>query len=349
MTRTILLVDDQREVIRLLRKGIESLDQPFEIHEALSGEEALLAARLKRADMVISDVHLPGISGLDMMKRLRVLNPDLKVILLTGVSDPELRVQVADAGALAFFLKPIELPDVLDAIERAFAEPDGGFKPREVERIPPVQGVSDRLAGLRREVSAMSAILLNDNGQLLVRAGDLPDAAIESSLVPSLMAAFSSGQKIGRFLGTPSPTTLHFFKGAKYDLVMASVGQSYVLLIVVNSLIAPDAFSRVATRVSQAALDMGSILMSMGVPVSAVQDRYPQVPPFLPVSDAISPAAAQPVDSALEQLLDRAETGIKDAETFWETSQEQSSAGNLDADSLSYDQAVQLGLAPGEE
>ncbi|MDH5508278.1 MAG: response regulator, partial [Anaerolineae bacterium] len=75
---TILIVDDQREVSRVLRSGLESLDADFAIKELLSGEEALLEIK-SGVDLLVSDLKLPGISGMELMEKFRAQNPDIKV------------------------------------------------------------------------------------------------------------------------------------------------------------------------------------------------------------------------------------------------------------------------------
>ena len=61
---------------------------------------------------------MPGISGLELLERAQAKNPGLKLILITGVIDPQVRKQVSQAGAEAFFFKPLEMPDFLGAVER---------------------------------------------------------------------------------------------------------------------------------------------------------------------------------------------------------------------------------------
>lgn len=114
----ILLVDDQKEVTRVLRSGLESLEHEFRITDVPSGEEAFLEIQPGSVDLLVSDVRLPGISGLDLMRRVKEANPNLKVILVSGVTEEKIRQEVAQAGADAFFFKPVELPDFLDAVER---------------------------------------------------------------------------------------------------------------------------------------------------------------------------------------------------------------------------------------
>ena len=87
MTYRVLIVDDQKDVSRLLRSALETIEHELLVVEAPSGEEAILEATRTKVDLLISDFRLPGITGVELMKKFRVRNPDCKVILITGVSD----------------------------------------------------------------------------------------------------------------------------------------------------------------------------------------------------------------------------------------------------------------------
>ena len=114
----VLIVDDHHDVRRMLHAWVKTLGPQYEILAMPSGEEAILDAFRQPVDLLIADFRLPGITGLELMAKIKRRYPDLKVILITGITDPKIRRQVAEAGADAFFIKPVEMPDFLDAVER---------------------------------------------------------------------------------------------------------------------------------------------------------------------------------------------------------------------------------------
>ena len=83
----ILIVDDQHNVRRVLASGLQSLGQQIEVTEVPSAEEAMLIAPRRKFDLIITDVRLPGMSGLDLVSRLKLRNPEIKLILMTGAED----------------------------------------------------------------------------------------------------------------------------------------------------------------------------------------------------------------------------------------------------------------------
>ena len=87
MTHRVLLIDDHRDVIRLLESALESLDHEFEVLEAPSGEEAFLEASGKEIDLFVIDYLLPGMSGLELLAKIKKRNEDAQVILISGTKN----------------------------------------------------------------------------------------------------------------------------------------------------------------------------------------------------------------------------------------------------------------------
>lgn len=89
----------------------------FEVLEAANGLEALLQVKRTRPDGVILDIQMPRLGGLDALRRIRAFDPRIRVVILTGLPDPELRNEARAGGAAAFLEKPIVLDDILAALD----------------------------------------------------------------------------------------------------------------------------------------------------------------------------------------------------------------------------------------
>jgi DNA-binding NtrC family response regulator len=114
----LLLVDDDadfRESVarRFLRRG-------FRVQEAAHGEQALQLASLHEFDVVILDMVMPGLSGIQVLERLKLANPESEVILFTGQGTIETAVQAMKLGANDFLTKPFPLAELEILIERAY-------------------------------------------------------------------------------------------------------------------------------------------------------------------------------------------------------------------------------------
>src|SRR6266540_6149399 len=110
MNHNVLIVDDQRDILRLLHSTLDTLKKPeLKVFESPSGEEALLESTRQKIDLLITDYMLPGMSGVELMHKIRARHPEAKVIIITGITDRKVREELLNAGALAIFDKPIPI------------------------------------------------------------------------------------------------------------------------------------------------------------------------------------------------------------------------------------------------
>ncbi len=201
MTQVILLVDDQRDILRLLHSTIQTLkNEDLDIIEAPSGEEALLEIYRHQIDLLVADYLLPGMTGAELMHKVRAKNPDVKVVFITGMSDRKARDEMLNAGAMAIFDKPIPLADFLDVVERGLGLVRTIFPPEaDTQTQAKRSRISDLLANFRQDLNANAVFLLNERGLVLARAGNLHDSSLEVSLLSALTAIASAGQKVAKF------------------------------------------------------------------------------------------------------------------------------------------------------
>jgi len=337
----ILIVEDQREVSRLLRTALETLDAEFEVVEVPSGEEATLESTRNPIDLLVSDYRLPGMTGVELMHKVKINHPQVKVILVTGQTNPRIRKEVAESGADAFFIKPISMADFLDAIERHLGLVETLLPP---EPIAPVaeehpHSIPDLLAGLRQEVAAIAVLLLNDSGRILARAGDLPDKDSDVALVSSLLSIYSAGQKVSHLLGQTIESHWSVFDGGKYDLVFAPVGVTHAMLVIGEGIAGGEQGLKTINIFSTARQEIENTL---GEPA---QDSIttPAQPVTLPEDVDLSVKELEPLFKVAKKKFKPAEV-----DEYWDEAAARQKAPS-NPDKLSYDQAKQLGLAPEDE
>ncbi len=114
----LLVVDDDAEfretvVRRFLRRG-------YQVQEAVHGEQALQLAERRQFDVVLLDMVMPGLNGIQVLERMKASNPDCEVILLTGQGSVETAVQAMKLGAFDFLQKPFPLAELELLIEKAY-------------------------------------------------------------------------------------------------------------------------------------------------------------------------------------------------------------------------------------
>ena len=106
-TARILVIDDDPEVVDILVTTLR--DEGYGVLGALTSDEGLKLVILSRPDLVLLDIMLPGMNGIEVLKRIRSINPTIKVVMVTGNTDPVLAREALQLGALAYVDKPFDL------------------------------------------------------------------------------------------------------------------------------------------------------------------------------------------------------------------------------------------------
>ncbi len=106
MLKKVLIVDDEPDFCDALRDFLRS--RGFEVAIALSGEEALPAYMREKPDVVLLDIRMPGMDGLETLRELKVLDQGANVIMVTAIDDDEIVMQATAEGALDYIIKPVD-------------------------------------------------------------------------------------------------------------------------------------------------------------------------------------------------------------------------------------------------
>ncbi len=119
----ILLIDDDADCLDGLATVLEPAGHQCCLFTV--PEQALAVYQHKQFDVVITDMKMPGLSGIDVLKRARAMNPEAKVIIATGYGDVETAIAALNHGAYAFFGKPIDFNDLMETLEKIECELKG--------------------------------------------------------------------------------------------------------------------------------------------------------------------------------------------------------------------------------
>lgn len=348
MAHRILIVDDHRDVIRLLQSALESLPHEFEILEAPSGEEAFLEISSKTIDLLVIDYMLPGMSGLELFEKTKKRNKDIKAIMISGTTERKIRKTLEESDAYAFFEKPVSLTDFLDYVERTL-ELELTVMPDESDIEH--KNMAGLLAKFRKNMEAESIILFSDAGEVLAKAGTLPVNSPKDKMLDALRSIYRAAGKLSHYIEQESPLSYHIFPGGELDIMLVPVNNSHALIV---------AGERIAER--KKILDLTDAMMILKSEVAHVlsemglDEKHPitnDPPPDMPEAFAVEEEPEEEIedevsDAELEALFKKNDIGATDPQSFWDTAADTHTTNEVDSDKLTYEQAKQLGLTPDQ-
>jgi len=115
----LLIVDDEKDFVNILSKRIKRRN--IDVAKAFSGAEAIQALRGQEFDVAVLDLKMEDMDGIEVLKMLKIMDPKLAVIMLTGHGSAEAAEQGIKLGAFDYLTKPCELKELLEKIMAAYA------------------------------------------------------------------------------------------------------------------------------------------------------------------------------------------------------------------------------------
>jgi two-component system response regulator (stage 0 sporulation protein F) len=328
--KRVMIVEDQREIARMIHSAIQLMDPSLDVIDALSAEEASLELTERGADLIVLDVRLPGISGLELLERWRIQNLNIPVIVTTGFSEPAIRALAERLGARAFFNKPLPMEDFLRAVRSILAGED--FLPSE-DRAARV------LTELRQKLDADAAWLCQETGQATHRAGDILEV-MEEDMEAVQHAVLAILHRTDSFLGKikEEPPSMVKLSGEKRDMLISPMpsGPSLVLFLSkpVPTQILDEAVSEAVRRLEK---------------IFHTDKLLQEASGAIPMPDWVQQAMGAPAAGVPpEWNITAPQVGPLEAKTFWDDAVLQA-GGFLSPGKLTFDEAEKLGLAPEEK
>jgi PAS domain S-box-containing protein len=189
MGEKVMLVDDEDAIREIL--GLSIADLGYDVQTAANGEEALEALEVFVPSIVLTDIKMPGMDGIELLKRIKEINSDIEVIMISGHGDMDLAVRSLQYEALDFITKPIRDELLVNALKRA------------AEKISMRRQLREHTQNLERIVKEKSAKLVELERQLAV--GQVVDGL--STAMSCLVETFDEG--MGYFNQLPCFISIH--------------------------------------------------------------------------------------------------------------------------------------------
>ena len=370
--KQILVVDDHFEMLEFLRSMLELSNQDCEVLAVPSAEEGLLELRRSQFDLLITDVRLPGMSGFDLVRRLKALGRDVPVIMITAYSSSQGKKEAADLGVYRYFQKPLDTDSVLTAVHTALhGEAASLPAATPLATTSAATAVSDdlqrRLDSLRVDTGAVHLTLASAIGEILFSAGDGRQFDLPK-LISITAENLSNSFLLADELKATDPFTLQYHLGQDFEFYCANVGRGHFLTLFFDIAARRGRIGTIWVFTQRAIKDLLLLLPSLNelpqavtpkavepqtatapVPVKTVPETAvstPERPPAPVVEEAEVPADY--LDIAPDELMDLLSGGegpvdeSADLDAFWDTTS--ADEGSDISRGISLEEALERGL-----
>ncbi len=171
--RRVLVVDDEPMIVSLLSTVLR--EKGWDVTEARSGTDGIDQLDRARFDVIITDLVMPGESGIDLLRAAKEIHPDVEVILMTGYATADTAIEAMRNGAFHYLMKPLKLEEVVTLVEKAYSQRqlqrENRFLKSEIRAAHHVQSVVGDSEPILRLIATLQGIAGVDSPVLL--AGEL--------------------------------------------------------------------------------------------------------------------------------------------------------------------------------
>jgi nitrogen regulation protein NR(I) len=238
----ILLVEDDAAIVATLRRVLT--DEGYEVAVEKTGDAGLAGAKAGAFDLVITDLKLPGLDGLELVRELHAARPRLPILMMTAHGTTETAIEATQSGAYDYLLKPFEMPELLELVKQAVAASRLMSEPVQlgaagVSRAA-IIGHSRAMQAIYKEIGRIaskpvSVLIRGETGtgkELIARAiyqyserAAAPFVAINCAAIPeTLLESELFGHEKGAFTGAESRRIGRFEQADKGTIFLDEIG-----------------------------------------------------------------------------------------------------------------------------
>jgi CheY-like chemotaxis protein len=230
-SKRILVVDDEPKVAFFLQESLESLEHNYQVVRAETGESALMEMDRARFDVMITDLRMPGMSGLELMQRVKENFPETRTILITAYGSDDVEAETRRLNAYRYFTKPFHIEDLTTAVQEAMQDEAASASGPLLLSGERLERLTQRLNDLRYEVGAQCVLLADITGQLVAEVG-ITEGLSPATLTSLIDGRFGAEFKINHHLREDRSFNLHYHEGTRYDLYSSNIGEQLFVTLV---------------------------------------------------------------------------------------------------------------------
>ena len=248
---TILVVDDAPQILKALSDVLSA--SGYAVRTAPSGERALQIMESAQFDLIITDLKMSGMSGMDLIARVTDRAPNMPIVILSGFGDMDDVIKALRAGVADYLKKPFSIDEVLKVVQRevkkaqarpagpaalaAATSPIGGDAAAKPQRVyifsrQDLERIESSLSNLRAHAAAESVLLIEEAGYVIAAKGMVDDKDLQA-LSSLIVGGRSMSNQLATLLGEGDGFAMNYLEGQRVSVYTTGLGQGLFLVIVV--------------------------------------------------------------------------------------------------------------------
>lgn len=229
--KRILVVDDEESLVYFLSEHLAGAGSGFEVETASSAQEAVLKMEERPPDLVITDLRMPGVDGLQLLTWIRSAYPDTRMILMTAYGSDEVQAEARRLEVYRYLTKPFRVQELVAAAEGALGEIALSGQGMLVLSGESFGAITAALEALRVDVGARCVLMSDSLGQLVTRAGVVHDLDT-GPLLALLSGVFLATLELGRRRDQIPPAAFSYVECEDEDVCTVAVNEELYLILV---------------------------------------------------------------------------------------------------------------------
>jgi CheY-like chemotaxis protein len=229
--RNILIVDDEESLAFFLQQSLLEGNKDWQVEIAESAEEALIKLNRRRYEVIVADLRMSGINGLELVEAVHSIDPAIQVILMTAYGSDAVEAEARRLQVYKYVTKPFKMETMRTLVQSALSEMAISRKGVFILSAERFEAVNKCLSNLRSEVGAQCLLLADVVGQTITEVG--VTKGLDLAAITSLLGGiFAATPEMSRLLGGKRIFNLHYLENEEYDLYASNVGENLFMAVI---------------------------------------------------------------------------------------------------------------------
>lgn len=232
-TKTILIVDDEEAVLYVLKNSLMKLGHEFRILTALDAATALKFMEKYQVDLLITDYHMQGMNGLELLETVHNVQPNTRAIFITAYGSEKVEAEANRLNTFAYLSKPLDLATFREVVKQAIGNISIRRPGVVVQAVDLQKQITEILTKFQKSVSATCALLVNLEENTPISVGDTQNFSENQtlSLVKTAQAILEkSGSQID---GEAGHSVLQYRESRDFILITSSVNSKNIFVALI--------------------------------------------------------------------------------------------------------------------